>query len=122
MRAIIIPLRAVLRHAARQKWCDYPDFETAGKPEGRTEYVLPDQAERLIVAAAEAFTAVRPGERRVFAHEVADGADPSQTGANTEFNQAPANPLNRFVMVASAHLGTPDAAREAVLAWLHEPK
>ena len=52
MRAIIIPL-PVLRHAARQKWCDYPDFETAGKPEGRTEYVLPDQAERLIVAAAK---------------------------------------------------------------------
>jgi esterase/lipase len=51
---------------------------------------------------------------------VAGSADPSQTGANTEFNQAPANPLNRFVMVASVHLGTPDAAREAVLAWLHE--
>ena len=47
---------------------------------------------------------------------VAGSADPSQTGANAEFNQAPANPLNRFVMVASAHLGTPNAAREAVLA------
>src|ERR1700681_3499270 len=33
---------------------------------------------------------------------VAGSADPSQTGANAEFNQAPANPLNRFVMVASA--------------------
>ena len=53
---------------------------------------------------------------------VAGSADPSQTGANTEFNQAPANPLNHFVMVASAHLGTPDAAREAVLAWLLELK
>lgn len=51
---------------------------------------------------------------------VAGSADPSQTGANAEFNQAPANPLNRFVMVASVHLGTPDAAREAVLGWLHE--
>jgi len=51
---------------------------------------------------------------------VAGSADPSQTGANAEFNQAPANPLNRFVMVASAHLGTPDAARDAVLAWLPE--
>src|SRR5438874_8793886 len=30
--------------------------------------------------------------------KVAGSADPSQTGANTEFNQAPANPLNRFVM------------------------
>jgi esterase/lipase len=51
---------------------------------------------------------------------VAGSADPSQTGANAEFNQAPANPLNRFVMVASAHLGTPDVARGAVLAWLPE--
>ena len=51
---------------------------------------------------------------------VAGSADPSQTGANAEFNQAPANPLNRFVMLASAHLGTPDAARDAVLAWLPE--
>lgn len=53
---------------------------------------------------------------------VAGSADPSQAGANAEFNQAPANPLNRFVMVASPHLGTPDAARDAVLAWLPELK
>jgi esterase/lipase len=53
---------------------------------------------------------------------VAGSADPSQTGANAEFNQVPANPLNRFVIVASAHLGTPNAAREAVLAWLPELK
>jgi pimeloyl-ACP methyl ester carboxylesterase len=53
---------------------------------------------------------------------VAGSADPSQTGANAEFNQAPANPLNRFVMVTSSHLGTPNAAREAVLAWLPELK
>jgi pimeloyl-ACP methyl ester carboxylesterase len=51
---------------------------------------------------------------------VAGSADPSQTGANAEFTQAPVNPLNRFVTVASAHLGTPDAARDAVLAWLPE--
>ena len=53
---------------------------------------------------------------------VAGSADPSQTGANAEFNRAPANPLNRFVMVASTHLGTPNAARDAVLAWLPELK
>jgi esterase/lipase len=51
---------------------------------------------------------------------VAGSADPSQTGANAEFNQAPANPLNRFVMVASVHLGTSYAARDAVLSWLPE--
>jgi len=51
---------------------------------------------------------------------VAGSADPSQTRANSEFNQAAANPSNRFVMVTSAHLGTPNAARDAVLAWLQE--
>src|SRR5271155_5352 len=51
---------------------------------------------------------------------VAGSADPSQTGTNAEFNQAPTNPLTRYVMVTSAHLGTPDAARDAVLAWLPE--
>jgi pimeloyl-ACP methyl ester carboxylesterase len=49
---------------------------------------------------------------------VAGTADPSQTAANAAFNQAPANPLSRFVTVSSAHLGTPDAARDAVLGWL----
>jgi hypothetical protein len=53
---------------------------------------------------------------------VAGSADPSQTGASAQFNQAPANLLNRFVMVASAHLGAPNAARVAVLAWLRELK
>ncbi|HEY2532595.1 MAG TPA: alpha/beta hydrolase [Xanthobacteraceae bacterium] len=51
---------------------------------------------------------------------VAGSVDPSQTAANAEFAQAPANPLNRFVVVASGHLGTPNAARDAVLAWLSE--
>src|SRR5215471_4227411 len=39
---------------------------------------------------------------------VAGTADPSQTRAQAEFAQVPANPLNRFVMVSAAHLGTPD--------------
>jgi esterase/lipase len=49
---------------------------------------------------------------------VAGTADPSQTRAQTEFAQVPVNPLNHFVMVSAAHLGTPDAARDAVLGWL----
>jgi pimeloyl-ACP methyl ester carboxylesterase len=49
---------------------------------------------------------------------VAGTADPSQTHAQSEFARVPANPLNRFVTVSAAHLGTPDAARDAVLAWL----
>ena len=34
--------------------------------------------------------------------------------------KAPANPQNRYVTVVSDHPGTPDAAREVVLAWLKE--
>ena len=49
---------------------------------------------------------------------VAGTADPSQTRAAAEFYQAPAYPANCFVTVASDHLGTPNAAREAVLGWL----
>jgi hypothetical protein len=49
---------------------------------------------------------------------VAGTADPSQTRAEAEFYQAPSYPANRFVTVASGHLGTPTAARPAVLAWL----
>jgi esterase/lipase len=49
---------------------------------------------------------------------VAGTADPSQTRAEAEFAQVPANPLSRFVRVSATHLGTPDAARDAVLGWL----
>ena len=49
---------------------------------------------------------------------VAGTADPSQTRAEAEFHQAPAYPANRLVTVASDHLGTPNAARVAVLGWL----
>jgi pimeloyl-ACP methyl ester carboxylesterase len=49
---------------------------------------------------------------------VVGNADPSQTGAAADFSQAPANPQSRFVTVASAHLGTPSAAKDDVLGWL----
>jgi esterase/lipase len=49
---------------------------------------------------------------------IAGTADRSQAGAQHEFYTAPANPQNRFVSVSSDHLGTPNAARPAVLAWL----
>jgi hypothetical protein len=51
---------------------------------------------------------------------VAGDADRSQTGPGYAFSRAPANPMNRYVTVASDHLGTPAAAREVVLAWLRE--
>jgi pimeloyl-ACP methyl ester carboxylesterase len=53
---------------------------------------------------------------------VAGTADPSQRGTDQVFARAPANRLNRHVSVNSDHLGTPLAARDAVLAWLQELK
>jgi integrase len=51
-RGIIVPLRAVLRNAHKRGWCDAPVFDIPKRPEGRTLYLLPDEAERLITAAA----------------------------------------------------------------------
>jgi pimeloyl-ACP methyl ester carboxylesterase len=51
---------------------------------------------------------------------VAGNADPSQLGPDYAFAKAPPNPLNRYVTVTASHLTTPDAAKEAVLAWLRE--
>jgi hypothetical protein len=51
---------------------------------------------------------------------VAGTADRSQSESDIFFSQAPTNPLNRYIIVTADHLGTPTAAREAVLAWLRE--
>jgi integrase len=51
-RGIIVPLRAILRHAHRRGWCDLPAFEIPRRAEGRTRYLLPAEAERLIANAA----------------------------------------------------------------------
>jgi hypothetical protein len=51
---------------------------------------------------------------------VAGTADRSQSGPGYAFSRAPANSLNRYVTVDADHLGTPTAAGEAVLTWLHE--
>jgi integrase len=51
-RQIVTPLRAILRHAAERGWCDAPHISAPKSPAGRTRYLLPDEAERLIAAAA----------------------------------------------------------------------
>jgi integrase len=51
-RGVIVPLRAVLRHAHRRGWCDAPVFEIPRRLEGRTRFLLPNEAERPIGAAA----------------------------------------------------------------------
>lgn len=51
-RGVITPIRAVLNHAHEIGWCDVPKFRVPKQPEGRTRYLLPAEAERLIAAAA----------------------------------------------------------------------
>lgn len=52
VRHVIVPLRAVLLHAHRLGWCDVPTFEIPRQPSGRTRYLLPAEADRLLDAAA----------------------------------------------------------------------
>jgi hypothetical protein len=51
-RHIIVPVRVVLNHAADQGWCDAPRMKTPKQPEGRVVYLLPSEANRLVMAAA----------------------------------------------------------------------
>lgn len=52
LRQVIAPLRAILWYAEKQGWCDAPRLLTPDTPAGCTNYLLPDEAERLIAAAA----------------------------------------------------------------------
>jgi integrase len=51
VREIIMPLRAILRHAERLGWCSVPHFAVPREPQGRTLYLLPGEVECLIAAA-----------------------------------------------------------------------
>ena len=51
-RSIISPIRAIMMHACRRGWCDRPWFEIPRQPAGRTVYLTPAEAKRLVAAAA----------------------------------------------------------------------
>jgi integrase len=53
VREVITPLRAVLQHAVDRQWCRPIKFTVPRQPEGRTEYLTPIQAERLVGCAAD---------------------------------------------------------------------
>jgi integrase len=53
-RGIIVPVRAVMRLAADEGWCDAPRLRAPKRQEGRTLYLLPDGAEALLAAAGPA--------------------------------------------------------------------
>lgn len=52
LREIVTPLRSVLHYAARQRWCDEPMFETLRQPQGRTLFMMPAEADKLVAASA----------------------------------------------------------------------
>lgn len=51
-RNILVPVSAVLTHAAKRGWCDVPRFEAPAIPPGRTAYLTPEQARGFLAAAA----------------------------------------------------------------------
>jgi integrase len=51
-RGIIVPIRAIMLHACRRGWCERPFFEIPRQPGGRTHYLSPSEAKRLVAAAA----------------------------------------------------------------------
>src|SRR5262249_51975221 len=50
-RNLIVPLPAVLKPPHRRGWCDDPAFDVPTEPEGRTDFLTPDQVEALFAAA-----------------------------------------------------------------------
>jgi integrase len=89
LREVVTPLRAILRAAAEQGWCDPPRIKAPKTADGRTHYLLPAEAERLIAAAAPH---IRPllvfllgtGARMAEAIEI-DWRDVDLTGARAIF-------------------------------------
>ena len=51
-RNLIVPLSAVMKHAAKRGWCQSPTFDLPREPKGRTTFLLPHQVEALTAAAA----------------------------------------------------------------------
>jgi integrase len=51
-REIVTPLRAVLHHAHRRGWCGAPLLDAPSSPQGRTLFMIPVEAEKLLTASA----------------------------------------------------------------------
>jgi integrase len=51
-RQFYTPASAVLRHAAKRRWCPPPLIERPEEPEGRVRWLHLDEADRLIAAAS----------------------------------------------------------------------
>ena len=51
-RGVLSPLCAILNHAARRGWCGRPQFEKPRLPDGKTRFLLPEDASRFEEAAS----------------------------------------------------------------------
>ena len=51
-RAVYAPLTAILNHAHARCWCDKPGFQMPALPRGKTRWLTPAEALRLVDAAA----------------------------------------------------------------------
>ncbi len=51
-RAVYAPLTAILNHAHARGWCDKPGFQMPALPRGKTRWLTPAEALRLVDAAA----------------------------------------------------------------------
>jgi len=51
-RAVYAPLTAILNHAHARGWCETPRFQMPSLPRGKTRWLTPAEALRLIAAAA----------------------------------------------------------------------
>jgi len=53
LRGVLAPLRAIMEHAAVNRWCDRPAFKAPAVPRTVTPYLKPEDATRLVQAAAD---------------------------------------------------------------------
>lgn len=52
VRSVLTPLRAIMEHAAKRRWCQRPAFETPNVAKVSTDFLLPAQATALVQAAS----------------------------------------------------------------------
>lgn len=74
LRNVVVPIRAVMLHAARRKWCEAPLFEAPRQPEGRTPCLTPAQYLAL-------YDAIAPQHRPLLTWLVTTGCRRGETWA-----------------------------------------
>jgi integrase len=72
VRELIQPLTAVLNYAHKQGWCDKPQFVRPKFNDQRSEYVLPEEAARILRAAS-------PSNRTWYLFSMLEGTRVSET-------------------------------------------